>query len=153
MFSSWKYMFSLCDLDMQWNRTIWTIFKEGHIRFIPTKFAQNPESGLGYVFWTDDARRTSNDHNNSQWAINSGELKHIYWPWLCRLPILLYMCESKQLDVNYSSCRWWYIWRQHSLSSEACLLKMTAFENECFALQISTLAEQCILYIPISVPK
>ena len=76
-FSSWKSIFSLCDLDMQWSETIWTIFKEGYIRIIPTKFGQNPASSLrDHVLWsncwqrtTHDARRTSNDHKSS------GELK------------------------------------------------------------------------------
>ena len=71
-FSSWKSIFSLCDLVMLWTRTIWTIFKEGHIRIIPTKFGQNPASSLGGdILWsncwrrtTHDGRRTSNDHND-----------------------------------------------------------------------------------------
>ena len=46
-FSSWKSIFSLCDLDMQWTAIIWTIFKQGHIRMIPTKFGLNPASCLG----------------------------------------------------------------------------------------------------------
>ena len=80
-FSSWKSIFSLCDLDMQWTGTIWTILKEGHIRIIPIKFGQNPASSLGDVVWsncwrqtTHNAWRTSNDHNSSPWANGSGEL-------------------------------------------------------------------------------
>ena len=81
-FSSWKSSFSLCVLHMQWTGTIWTIIKESHIRIIPAKFGQNPESSLGGdVFWsnywrhtTQVARRTSNGHNSSTWAKGSGEL-------------------------------------------------------------------------------
>ena len=32
---------------MQQTGTIWTILKEGHIRFISAKFGQNPASSLG----------------------------------------------------------------------------------------------------------
>ena len=82
-FSSWKSIVSLCDLDMQWTKTIWTILKEGHIRIISSKFGQNPASSLGIgVIWsncgrrtTHDGRRTPNDHNSSPWANGSGELK------------------------------------------------------------------------------
>ena len=42
-----KPIFSLCDLDMQQTRTIWTINKEGHIRTILAKFGQNPAGSLG----------------------------------------------------------------------------------------------------------
>ena len=77
-----KIYFSLCDLDMQQTRTIWTILKEGHISFISTKIGQNPSSSLGDVLksncWrhtTDDTQRTSNNHNSSPWANVSGELK------------------------------------------------------------------------------
>ena len=42
-----KSIFSSCDLDMQWTRTIWTTLKEDQIRIIPVKFGQNPISGLG----------------------------------------------------------------------------------------------------------
>ena len=34
-----KIYFSLCDLNMQQTRTIWTIIKEGHIRIIPVKLS------------------------------------------------------------------------------------------------------------------
>ena len=37
-FSSRKSIFSLCDLDMQRTRIIWTIIKDGHIRIFPAKF-------------------------------------------------------------------------------------------------------------------
>ena len=69
---------------MQWTRTIWTIFKEGHIRIILSKYGQSPASSLGAdVLWshcwrrttTHGARRTSNNHNSSPWANDSGELK------------------------------------------------------------------------------
>ena len=46
-FSFRKSIFSLCDLDIQWTFTIWTIIKEGHIRIIPAKFGQIPASCLG----------------------------------------------------------------------------------------------------------
>ena len=32
---------------MQWTSAIWTIFKEGLIGIIPTKFGQNPANSLG----------------------------------------------------------------------------------------------------------
>ena len=78
-----KIYFSLCDLDMEWTKIIWTILKEGHIRIISSKFGQNPASSLGRdVIWsncgrrtTHDGRRTPNDHNSSPWAIGYGELK------------------------------------------------------------------------------
>ena len=77
-FSSWKSIFSPCDLDMQWTRTI---FKECH-KIIPTNFGQNPAGSLGDVLWsnrwrhmTHYAQWTSNDHNSSPWANGSGELK------------------------------------------------------------------------------
>ena len=87
-FSSWKSIFSLCDLVMLWTRTIWTIFLKRvliFIRIIPTKFGQNPAGSLGDVLWsncwgrmTGDTRQTSNDHNRSPWANGSGELTK-YW--------------------------------------------------------------------------
>ena len=46
---SLKIYFSLCDLDMQWTHTIWTIIKEGHIRIVLAKFGQNPTRSLGDV--------------------------------------------------------------------------------------------------------
>ena len=42
-----KIYFSLLDLDMKWIGTIRTIYKDGHIRIIPTKFSQNLASCLG----------------------------------------------------------------------------------------------------------
>ena len=42
-----KSIFSSCDLDMQWTRTIWTTLEEDHPKIIPVKFGQNPISGLG----------------------------------------------------------------------------------------------------------
>ena len=121
-FSSWKSLFSLCDLDMQWTRTTWTILKEGHIRFIPTKFGQNPASSLGDVVWsngwqrrTHDGRRTSIDHNSSHWANGSGELKRfnsiLYLPhrWLERkicvlslLQLTTWLAGSRCLLNNYN---------------------------------------------------
>ena len=78
-FSSWKSIFSLCDLDMQWTGT------RGHIRIIPTKFGQNPASSpLKQLLTTedrqgitDDTRQTSNNHKSSPWGKGSGELKMI----------------------------------------------------------------------------
>ena len=37
----------MCDLDMQRTKAIWTILKDGYIRFISAKFGQNPASSLG----------------------------------------------------------------------------------------------------------
>ena len=37
--SFWKSIFSLCDLNMQRTRTIWTIIKEGDKRIIPVKLS------------------------------------------------------------------------------------------------------------------
>ena len=79
--SSWKSIFSQCDLDMQGTKTIWTLFKEGYIRIVPIKFGQNPASSLGEVaLWsncwqrtTHDWRQTFNDQNSSPWA--NGTLK------------------------------------------------------------------------------
>ena len=42
-----KFIFSSCDLDMQWTGTIWTILKEDQPRIIPVKFGQISISGLG----------------------------------------------------------------------------------------------------------
>ena len=41
-----KIYFSLCDLEMQRIRTVWTITKEGYIRIIPTKFGKKPKAQL-----------------------------------------------------------------------------------------------------------
>ena len=74
MRSSWKSIFSLCDLDMQWTGTIWTIIKEGHIRIIHAKFGKNPASSLGGDVLEaigDDAQRIFNSHNSSPWASGS----------------------------------------------------------------------------------
>ena len=37
-----KICISLCDLDMQWSKTIWAIIKEDHIIIIPAKYVENP---------------------------------------------------------------------------------------------------------------
>ena len=42
-----KYIFSSCDLDVQWTGTIWTTLKEDQPRIIRVEFGQNPISGLG----------------------------------------------------------------------------------------------------------
>ena len=46
-FSYWKSIFSLCDLDMQQTRTIWTNLVEGHPRIICVKLFQNWTGGFG----------------------------------------------------------------------------------------------------------
>ena len=48
-FSSQKSIFSLCDLDMQRTRTIWTNLVEGHPLVICVKLFQNWARGLGGV--------------------------------------------------------------------------------------------------------
>ena len=48
-FSSQNSIFSLCDLDMQWTRTILTILVEGHPRIICVKLFQNWTRGLEVV--------------------------------------------------------------------------------------------------------
>ena len=100
-FSSQKSIFSLCDLEMQWMGTIWTIIKEGHIRIISAKFGKNPASSLGDVLWSNRWWRimegtcpSSNNHNSSTWADGSGELKKLnqthkliiiyLWVFTCR---------------------------------------------------------------------
>ena len=46
----------MCDLDIQWTGTI---FKEGYIRIIPTKFGKNPGSSLGDVLRSNCRQRTA----------------------------------------------------------------------------------------------
>ena len=63
-FSSWKSIFSLCDLDMKRTITIWTVIKDDHIRLIPAKFGKNPDGSLGGdVLWSNCWYQTSNNHN------------------------------------------------------------------------------------------
>ena len=65
---------------MQWTWTTWTIFEEGHIRIIPTKFGQiQPvvKEEMSFEAIVDNAQRTPNDHNSSPWANGSGELKMV----------------------------------------------------------------------------
>ena len=109
MFSSWKSIFSLCDLDMQWIKAIWTIFTEGHIGISPTKFGQNPASSLeGDFIWsncwqwtTHNGQQTSNDRNSSPWANGSGEQKSGgSWLFLCYLTLTFLL---NQLATDYST--------------------------------------------------
>ena len=57
-----KIFFSLCELDMQCTKTNLNIFKEGHIRIIPTKFGKKSASSLRdplkQLLTTDDAHST-----------------------------------------------------------------------------------------------
>ena len=56
--------FSMCDLDMQWTRTIWNFNKKGHIRIIPAKFGQKSSQWfrkrcpLKQLLMTDDGYPT-----------------------------------------------------------------------------------------------
>ena len=87
-FSFRKSIFSLCHLGMQWTGTIWTIFKEGLKRIIPTKFGKNLASSLGGdVIWSNCWRRKTDiqhHHNSSPWANGSGEPKRqkLYTPYI-----------------------------------------------------------------------
>ena len=47
MFLVKKFMFSSCDLGMQWTETICIILKEDYPKIIPVKFGQIPVIGLG----------------------------------------------------------------------------------------------------------
>ena len=49
---------------MQWTRTIWTIFKEGHIRIIRTKFGKiQPvvKEEMSFEVIVDDRKHRSHD--------------------------------------------------------------------------------------------
>ena len=71
-----KSIFSSCDLDMQWTRTIWTTLKEDQPRIIPVKFGQNPISGLGgdvvLRLWTDGQ---TDDDDDGRWVITKAHLE------------------------------------------------------------------------------
>ena len=64
-FSSWKSIFSLCDLDMQWAKSIWTIFKEGQIRNILPSLVKNQPvvKEMPFEAIVDDTRRTKDIQN------------------------------------------------------------------------------------------
>ena len=61
-----KSIFSLCDLDMQWNGTI---NKEGYMNTISARFDKTHPviSEMPFEAIVDDARRTSINHNMNQW--------------------------------------------------------------------------------------
>ena len=90
---SQKSIFSLCDLDMEWTRTSWTLIKESHLKINPAEFDKNPASSLEDVVdhvdrhrmngwtdgWTYGRRQISYHHNISPWAYGSGELKGLQY--------------------------------------------------------------------------
>ena len=73
-----KIYFSLCDLDMQGTKTIWTIIKKDHGSSL-VQIHPLVKEEIHFEAIVDDERPrwTSNDHISSPWANGSGELKNI----------------------------------------------------------------------------
>ena len=110
--------FSLCDLNMQWTLTIWTIIKEGHTRIIPAKFGKISRDVLSSNCWQGTTQWTSNAYNSSLWANGSGELNN---ETKDTTPVLLRDVGSGFLHITRQLIlpRWVIFlgWGSHSLNS------------------------------------
>ena len=77
-FSTWRSIFSLCDLDMQQTRTIWTILVEGtQASFVwnYSKLDQGFRRSYHLSQLLTDGRRMKTDHKSSPCHLVKGELK------------------------------------------------------------------------------